>query len=222
MPSARARDRIVRMPVAPCPDCSRDVSTSAIACPHCGRPSLAGMTPVEQGAPDPFVEETLWRGTPAWTLLAGRMALMLVTLALIPLLHFFSRGGTIDERTMAIIRFAFWTVLLALLVQLVLFSIALVRLRSTLYTITNQRIMIETGILSRGLSEIDLRYVADTLFFQGLLHRILGIGNVTIISSDRSTPTYVLQSIRDPRAVREMIRTNAYQVSHRQIFTRAT
>ncbi|HEX9161102.1 MAG TPA: PH domain-containing protein, partial [Thermoanaerobaculia bacterium] len=96
------------------------------------------------------------------------------------------------------------------------------RLRSTLYTITNQRVMIERGLLSKSLSEIDLRYVDDTQFYQGVFDRLLGVGNVTIISSDKATPVYVLGGVRNPRALREMIRSNSYQVSQRQIFTRAT
>ena len=164
----------------------------------------------------------MWRGSPSWTLLAGRIALLIATLAAIPILHFLSRGGEVDEGTMGWIRIGFWMALIALLIEAVWLVVGLILLRSTLYTITNQRLMIETGILSRSLSEIDLRYVDDTQFAQSLVERILGIGNVTIISSDKSTPTTVLRSIRDPRGVRETIRTHAYQVSHRQIFTRAT
>jgi hypothetical protein len=51
---------------------------------------------------------------------------------------------------------------------------------------------------------------------------MLGIGNVTIVSSDRTSPNYTLHGIPDPRGVRELIRANAYQVSQRQLFTRAT
>jgi hypothetical protein len=83
-------------------------------------------------------------------------------------------------------------------------------------------VMIERGLVTKALSEIDLRYVDDTQFFQGIVDRILGIGNVTIISSDKSSPVYVLHGVKDPRGLREMIRTNSYQVSQRQIFTRAT
>ena len=82
--------------------------------------------------------------------------------------------------------------------------------------------MIETGLLTKALSEIDLRYVDDSQFTQGVVHRMLGIGNVTLMSSDKSTPVYVLRGIRDPRGVRELIRTHAYKVSQRQLFTRAT
>jgi hypothetical protein len=51
---------------------------------------------------------------------------------------------------------------------------------------------------------------------------MLGIGQVTLISSDKSSPVYTLQNIKDPRGVRELIRSHAYQVSQRQLFTRAT
>jgi hypothetical protein len=33
---------------------------------------------------------------------------------------------------------------------------------------------------------------------------------------------FLLRGIRDPRGIRETIRSHAYQVSQRQIFTRAT
>ena len=52
--------------------------------------------------------------------------------------------------------------------------------------------------------------------------RILGIGSVTLLSSDKTSPQYVLRSIKDPRGVREIIRAEAYQTSQRQIFTRST
>ena len=77
-------------------------------------------------------------------------------------------------------------------------------------------------MLTRSLGEIDLRYIDDSQFFQGVMHRMVGIGNVTLVSSDKAMPVYVLRGIRDPRGVREMIRTYAYKVSQRQIFTRAT
>lgn len=116
-----------------------------------------------------------------------------------------------------------WLVIVILVVwQGVGFVIALLRLQSTKYTITNQRIMFEQGIFSKNLSEIDLRSIDDTQFFQNFTDRLLGIGNVTLVSSDKALPSTMLHGILDPRAVREMIRARAYQVSQRQVFTRAT
>ena len=211
------------MPVAPCPDCGRDVSTVATACPHCGRPSGAGTQPIAQPASVPSREETLWQGNPSWSLLIGKLLAIAAALIVIPLVARFGASKTPDlETSLKIIRGGWWIAAAIVFLQLIAFTLALARLRSTIYTVTNQRVMIETGMLSKSLSEIDLRYIDDTQFHQGVTDRMLGIGNVTIISSDKATPTYVLVGLRDPRALREMIRTSAYQVSQRQLFTRAT
>ena len=45
-------------------------------------------------------------------------------------------------------------VVLVLAIQVI---IALARIKSTLYTITNQRVIIETGIVSKSVEDIDLR-----------------------------------------------------------------
>ena len=155
--------------------------------------------------------------------LLGRIAGILLILIVVPAILYFAAGRAADfETSERIIRIGWWITGVLVLFEAVRFFASLAVLRSTIYTITNQRVMMEKGLLSKSLSEIDLRYVDDTQFNQGLLDRILGVGNVTIISSDKTTPVYVLQSVRDPRALREMIRTHSYQVSQRQIFTRAT
>ena len=211
------------MPVIACPDCGKDVSTLAPVCPHCGRPSPAGTTPMPATAPSPVKEETLWRGTPSWATLGGKLGFMLLVLIVVPLVARFFAGRAFDlDAASRIMRIGWLVTLLVLIYEAVTLLIALFRIRSTVYTITNQRVMIESGLLSKSLSEIDLRYIDDSNFYQSVMARLLGIGNVTIISSDKSTPTYVLRNVKDPRAVREMIRANAYRVSQRQIFTRAT
>jgi uncharacterized membrane protein YdbT with pleckstrin-like domain len=174
-------------------------------------------------SPASFKEETLWQGNPSWALLTGKLAAIVAALIIVPLLVRIFASKTMDRPTsLSILRGGRWIGGAILIILIISFLLALARLRSTIYTVTNQRVMIETGMVSKNLSEIDLRYIDDTQFHQGLTDRMLGIGNVTIISSDRSTPTYVLRGIRDPRALREMIRTSAYQVSQRQLFTRAT
>jgi hypothetical protein len=213
------------MPVITCPDCGRDVSPLATACPHCGRPSPAGFAPSAApaaGAPA-LTEETLWRGSPSWRVLIAKIALMIVTVIVIPFVASFISGRTADlDLNTKIMKIGWWLTALVLLYQVVTFLFALMRLQSTLYTVTNQRIMFEQGILSKSLSEIDLRSLDDTQFFQSFTDRILGIGNVTLVSSDKALPVTVMRGVHDPRNLREIIRSRAYQVSQRQVFTRAT
>jgi hypothetical protein len=213
------------MPVITCPDCGRDVSPLATACPHCGRPSPAGFAaPAAQATSAPaLTEETLWRGSPSWRVLIAKIVMMVLTVIVIPFVTSFISSHTADiEMSSRIMKIGWWVTALVLLYQVVAFLFALMRLQSTLYTVTNQRIMFEQGILSKSLSEIDLRSLDDTQFFQSFTGRLLGIGNVTLVSSDKTLPVTVLRGVHDPRNLREIIRSRAYQVSQRQVFTRAT
>jgi hypothetical protein len=211
------------MPVITCPDCGRDVSTMAAACPHCGRPSSPTTYAPVAAPAAATAEETLWRGSPSWRVLLGKIIAIILTAILIPAVASFIASHTTDlEMSSRIAKFGWWITAIAVIWQIVGFLIVMVRLQSTIDTITSQRVMIERGMLSKSLNEIDLRYIDDTQFFQSFAERLLGIGNVTLISSDKSFPTTVLLGIADPRSVRELIRARAYQVSQRQLFTRAT
>jgi len=207
------------MPVITCPDCGKDVSTLATACPHCGRPSPSGFAPISGPGPATAAEETLWSGSPSWRVLIGKIGLMVLTLIVAIVASAIAAHFDI---TGVVVRVVWLVIVIVVLWQGVAFVIALLRLQSTKYTITNQRVMFEQGIFSKSLSEIDLRSVDDTQFFQDFIDRLLGIGNVTLVSSDKALPTTMLHGILDPRSVRELIRARAYQVSQRQVFTRAT
>ncbi len=194
----------------------------ATACPHCGRPSPAGTTPPLSPVA-PVAEQTLWHGTPSPTLLAGHVLAIVVVLIAIPLLtRFFGSTMPDEDQGASMIRFGWIATAIIIAVQLIALTIAWIRLRATSYTVTNQRVLIEQGVFTKTVDEIDLRYVDDSQFQQTLVDRILGIGNVTLISSDKTSPRYMLRSVKDPRGVRELVRAQAYQSSHRQIFTRAT
>ena len=162
-------------------------------------------------------EETLWHGTPSWLLLLGKIIRALIVAIVLPLIYYFGRDFLAQYST-----YVWLIIAIAILWQIVEVFIALTRIKTTIYTITTQRVILERGITTKSVEDIDLRYIDDTQFSQSLIQRMLGIGSVTIISSDKVAPTYVLRGIPNPRGIREMIRTNAYQVSQRQLFTRAT
>jgi len=211
------------MPVLACPDCGHDVSTLAPVCPHCGRPMNAAPAAMQPPPPNTAAEETVWRGTPSPRVLIGRVVGLIAIVIAIPLAAYWLASSTnvLDQKA-SITKIGWWITAVVFVVQLIRLGIALMRIRSTLYTVTNQRILIEHGILSKSVSEIDLRTIDDTQFFQSFTARILGIGNVTLVSADKAQPVLVLRSVPDPRTLRETIRSNAYRMSQRQLFTRQT
>jgi uncharacterized membrane protein YdbT with pleckstrin-like domain len=82
--------------------------------------------------------------------------------------------------------------------------------RATSYELTTQRLRIHRGILTRRLDELELYRVKDYIMEQPLFLRLLGLGNLTLLSSDASTPSLVLRAIGNVESVREKLR-NAVQ-----------
>jgi len=186
-------------------------------------PAVLPLASAIHDVPPVPAEQTLWRGTPSPIVLIGGAIELLVALIAIPTASHFAAGYTQDLANADRIVHIGWLITAAAVLYFAIRALfGYGHIRSTIYTVTNQRVMIERGMLSKNLSEIDLRYVDETQFQQSAFERFLGVGSVTIISSDKSLPAYTLRGIKDPRGVRETIRTASYAASQRQLFTRAT
>jgi hypothetical protein len=61
------------------------------------------------------------------------------------------------------------------------------------------------GLLGRREEQIDLGRVKDIRLTQGVSNKMIGIGQIEVISTDPSTPSFRLMGIRDPRTVRDLI-----------------
>jgi uncharacterized membrane protein YdbT with pleckstrin-like domain len=79
--------------------------------------------------------------------------------------------------------------------------------RCTRYELTTQRLKIATGVLNRKHDELELYRVKDYSMEQPLFLRILGLGNLIMVTSDASTPTVALKAISGVETVREKLRT---------------
>ncbi len=175
-----------------------------------------------------MAEKTLWEASPSMLLLLSQtIAVLLVVLVLLvlaalafPALAEVGRNTWFDPSKA-------WLVLAIVLGAYVLvrgtrIALSAARLRATRYRLTNQRLVVETGLVTRTLVEVDLRSVDDLVFRQGLMERLLGIGTVSVVSSDRNAPRLALLGVKDPRGTRELIRSQAYALTQRQLFTRST
>lgn len=78
--------------------------------------------------------------------------------------------------------------------------------RSQRYTLSNQRLRLESGIIAKQVEELELYRVIDTAADQGVIQRLLGVGTVVVVSSDQRSPQFVMPWVHNPRALREQIR----------------
>lgn len=76
----------------------------------------------------------------------------------------------------------------------------------TTYKITNQRLIIETGILTKNTHEMELFRVRDISVKRNIVERMFNIGDILITSIDPSTPGLVLKNIKNSQVVKDLIR----------------
>jgi len=197
-----------------------------IKCPHCGAllnapPEAAGTTatckicngkfeipaPVASVA-DPTIpqshvlpsgnevhttgaETTVWTGTPSQWVGFGAY-FWCVILAII-----FAVAAVLVHR------FFWFGLLLPLFIALAKF----LRIKATRYDLTSQRLKITTGIVDRKEVEIELFRLRDLSLEQGFLQRMVNVGTVEALSSDKDAPAIRLKWVNNPDAVKDRLRT---------------
>ena len=78
--------------------------------------------------------------------------------------------------------------------------------RSTVYTLTDQRLKFTRGVFSKTTEDLELYRVRDSKFSQGLFERMVGLGEIELFTTDETSPTIQLRYIADAEGVRERIR----------------
>jgi membrane protein YdbS with pleckstrin-like domain len=197
------------------------------------------MSPLA-AAPAPGVaaaaEEIVWSGVPSFKAMAvqmvaaGAYAIGLPVGALVlfdPACSLVAGLGGGPAELIASNRSAIATVLTIAIVVAVVLRVAklagqMAALRGHRYRVSNQRIVVESGVLTKRLDEIDMRLVEDIEFQQTFLERLLGVGQLVVLSADKKMRSFRLLGVENPRDVRELIRANAFAATRGQIFTRST
>lgn len=75
----------------------------------------------------------------------------------------------------------------------------------TRYSLTEDRLFLSVGFLNIKDEEVLLYRVRDINTSRTLWQRLFGVGTVTVVSSDKSMPTFELKNVKDPLTVKELI-----------------
>ncbi|HEX9017482.1 MAG TPA: PH domain-containing protein [Chloroflexota bacterium] len=148
--------------------------------------------------PAPVEEREIWRGSPSqWInfrayLVSGLLALIfLAGLAWLSSAGPASTGGLQPAATIA---------LAALLVVVLVYALKrYLDVRCRLYEITDQRVRLTRGILSKRSDGLELYRVDDTQLLQPFLLRVVSRGNLRLVTSDRTNPTMVIEAVPNAR-----------------------
>ena len=100
-----------------------------------------------------------------------------------------------------------WAIALGIVVAvwLVLFLRLLYLQYTVHYSLTTQRFVHERGLLWRQVDRIETIDIDDVTVSQGPIERMLGVGTVRVMSSDKTSPQFQLVGIEDVRRVATII-----------------
>lgn len=99
------------------------------------------------------------------------------------------------------------TLLLAILTLGIWLIVSWLRTLANRYRITTRRIVVETGVLSKRMEQIDLYRIADYTVDRPFGQRLVGTGNLLLKTFDKTTPQLDLRFIKtDVVALYEQLR----------------
>ena len=86
----------------------------------------------------------------------------------------------------------------------------------TKYSMSDDRIFCEKGLLNMKFEEILLYRVRDISMKITLGQRIFGVGSILLQSSDKTAPVLEIKNVKNPRQVKEMIHQQVEQVKEQR------
>jgi len=111
---------------------------------------------------------------------------------------------------------AWWVTLALVVIGIIIMFIPWIITKTLRYRISNYRIDFERGWLSKSIDTLELWHVEDISFHQSLSNRILGVGTITIISSDDTSPKLELKSLPRPRQLFESLKQRVIAVKRQR------
>jgi uncharacterized membrane protein YdbT with pleckstrin-like domain len=144
-------------------------------------------------------EQILYEGHPSWRAILDFYLKGIAATAVIALIVAIVTGmgdGGPDEGLVTII---------ALVGVALTILIGFIKRVATSYTITNRRLHIKRGIVSRTIQETRLERVQNVNYTQSVIQRVLQIGNVDFDTAAGDDYNFVFSGVADPGDVVHMV-----------------
>lgn len=143
-------------------------------------------------------EQVVFEGHPSWrAILAFYLKGILITAAIVVVLALADR----------VVDFIGTGVLVIILLAGAAITVlaGFIKRVSTQYTITNRRLHIKHGILSRDVQQTRLERVQDVNYTQTVIERLLQVGDIDFDTATADDTTFVFAGVDDPEDVVEAV-----------------
>ena len=75
----------------------------------------------------------------------------------------------------------------------------------TVYKLTEEKLLVETGLFNINQEEVRLYRILDVTLKRSLGQRIFGLGTIHCCSADKTTPEFDIKNIKNSESVKEML-----------------
>ena len=78
----------------------------------------------------------------------------------------------------------------------------------TKYRLTEEKLLVNTGVLTTKEEEIKLYRIMDLTLKRSLFQRLFGVGTIHCCTGDKTTPEFDIKDIKKPSEVKELLSKN--------------
>jgi uncharacterized membrane protein YdbT with pleckstrin-like domain len=175
-----------------CPQCGFDAVAGAGFCSRCGTRLL---TPRPESKREFALSRIM---TSWWTFIASFVAAVVAEVMAVAALHSALAGQTGQAgRPVAVALFV---------LGLLIFFFAIVKRRSTSWSITSERLIERRGFLSQTRREVELADIRSVEVSRTFFQRLFGIGSVVVSSAASADFLIRMQNVSDPEGIAETVR----------------
>ena len=148
-------------------------------------------------------ESLVWRGTPSnWTNFGTYFFCLLLAAGVVAGYLFVTPPQPL--------------ILLGLIVPFLWAVSRWIATRCQRYEVTSERVKITTGLFSRRSNELELYRVRDYTIVEPFWLRLVGCGDVVLVTADSSTPSFVLHAVPHATTLKDQIRTHTERMRQRR------
>lgn len=109
-----------------------------------------------------------------------------------------------------------WVMLIIVVIGIAALFIPALLVRRSRYKLSNYRIDYEFGILFKRYETLELWHVDDIRLAQNPLDRILRVGTIEVLSTDKSTPRLELRSLPEPKKLLDLLKQRVIAVKRQR------